>query len=781
MLLAQLFLACGYAEGPSVRAEPANAQHFRQFLLDNCLDCHDAATRTAGLALDELLDEPYAQHAEPWESVLRMLATRQMPPSDVPRPAESQYEAASSYLTSTLDAAAVARPQPGRTDTLRRLTRTEYRNAVRDLLELEVDVDQILPADQSSHGFDNVDVTTLSPTHVRRYLRAAQKISRLAIGSTTGRPVVETFRIRPDVTQDGWHVEGLPLGTRGGTTVRYYFPQDGTYEVQVWLMRNRNEELEGLRGVHQLEVLLNRESLASFEIAEPPQGESDASVDARLRTQFEVKAGAHDIGATFVAQPSSLQETTRQPLNVHYNFYRHPRLGPAVYQVAITGPLETAGPADTPSRRRIFCCRPATPAEEDDCARRILETLMRRAYRRPVKQQDFDGPMHQFRQGREQGGFEAGIERALSAILVSPNFLFRIEQDPPAAPPGHAYAVSDLELASRLSFFLWSSIPDDELLQLAVRGQLKQQDVLAQQVDRMLDDKRSESLVTNFAGQWLHLRNLDGVAPDGRLFPDFDHNLRVAFRRETELLFDEVVRNNRSVLALIDCRATWLNERLARHYGIPHVLGSRFRRVELGPETPRGGILRHGSILSVTSYATRTSPVLRGAWILENILGTPPPPPPPDVPALEDNTVAANLPVRQRLAAHREHAACAACHDRIDPVGLGLENYDAVGRWRSLEADLPVEASGSLPDGSKFTDVGGLEQALLTRPELFVQTVAEKLLTYALGRGTEYYDAPALRKIVREASRDDYRARSLVQAIVQSVPFQMRTTEAEAH
>jgi hypothetical protein len=740
----------------------------------HCLDCHDAVSRTGGLALDELLSEEIQENTKEWEKVIRKLTTRQMPPADMPRPDEKSYEAAVSWLTSQLDALAARHPQPGRTEALRRLTRSEYQNAIRDLLALEVDVSDLLPADESSHGFDNITVTGLSPTLLNRYVSAAQKLSRLAVGGTGPGPGSNTFRVRPDITQDNMRVEGLPLGTRGGTLIRYHFPQNGEYEVQVWLMRDRNEEIEGLKGSHELEVLLDRERVATFAIAPPPRGESDRSVDANLRARFEVTAGPHDLGVTFVKKPFSLLETKRQPLNVHYNFYRHPRLGPAVYQVSINGPFDATGPGNTPSRRRIFICRPTGPEDEDACAQRILPTLLRRAYRRPASELDLKSPMEFFHRGRQEGGFEAGIQEALSAMLVNPQFLFHIEMDPPGVLPNQAYRISDLELASRLSFFLWSSIPDDELLDTAVRGELSRPKVLQQQVRRMLADERSKSLVTNFADQWLYLRNLESVTPNARLFPDFGDNLRQAFRRETELLFENILREDRSVLELLNPGRTYVNERLAKHYEIPHVYGSRFRPVSLAEGSHRGGILRHGSILSVTSYATRTSPVIRGKWILESILGTPPPPPPPNVPALEDSKVSATLPVRERLAAHRAQAACARCHDLIDPVGFALEHFDAVGRWRELEGEQPVDANGSLPDGSEFTGVNGLEQALLERPEWFVRTLTEKLLTFALGRGVEYYDAPAVRRIVRDARDEDYRFSSLILGIVTSTPFQMR-------
>jgi len=744
-----------------------------RFFTTHCLDCHNRTIRTADLALDELLASDVSSHADQWEKVSRKLTTRQMPPPDSPRPEEQDFNNANAWLTTQLDNAAASHPNPGRTETFRRLTRTEYQHAIRDLLALSIDVSTVFPADDSSHGFDNITVADLNPTLVRRYLSAAQSISRLAVGGVETSTPSATFRVRPDITQDR-HLSGLPLGTRGGTLIPFTFPQDGTYEIRVLLMRDRDEHVESLKEEQELEVLVDREQVARFTIAPVPKGDSDKSVDANLTARIDVSAGSHDVAVTFQQQASSLLESRRQPLEVHYNFYRHPRIGPAVYQLSITGPFEARGPGETPSRRRIFVCRPSGPDDDEQCARQILANLLRRAYRRPITKDDFTKPLEFYRAGRAVGGFDAGIEQALSAVLVSPHFLFRVELDPAGIPASTAYQVSDVELASRLSFFLWSSLPDDELLNLAIAGQLRQPDVLDQQVRRMLADERSKSLVTNFADQWLHLRNLESVNPDGRLYQDFDDNLRQSFRQETELLFASVMRDDRSVLDLLRPGATHVDERLAKYYGIPHVYGSRFRQVPLAADFQRGGLLRHGSILSVTSYATRTSPVIRGKWVLENFLGTPPPPPPPDVPALEDNTVSAMLPVRERLAVHRENAACARCHAPIDPVGFSLENFDAVGRWRTLDAGVPVDASGGLPDGSRFSGPAGLEDALLRRPELFARTLTEKLLTYALGRGVEVSDAPAVRKIVRDSATNDYRFTSLVLGIVHSTPFQMR-------
>jgi hypothetical protein len=500
-------------------------------------------------------------------------------------------------------------------------------------------------------------------------------------------------------------------------------------------------------------------------------------VGANLKARIAVAAGPHDLGVTFVEQSSSLLETRRQPYQARYNLHRHPRTTPAVYQVTITGPYNANGPGDTPSRRRIFIRRPAGPADEEDCAKDIVAALLRRAYRRPVTDADVAKVMKLYQQGRADGDFDTGIEMALSGILVNPQFLFRVERDPANVTAGAPYRVGDLDLASRLSFFLWSSIPDDELLDLAARHELRKPDVFDRQVRRLIADRRSRTLATNFAAQWLHLRNLDSITPDLRLFPDFDDNLRKSFRQETELLVESVLREDRSVLDLLKADYTFLNERLAKHYGIPHVYGDRFRRIGFGADRERGGLLRQGSILTVTSYATRTSPVLRGKWVLENFLGTPPPPPPGNVGSLEDNTVSASLPIRERLATHRTNTACTSCHRLIDPVGFSLEQFDAVGRWRTLEEGKPIDAAGGLPDGSEFNGVAGLEGALLRHPELFVRTMTEKLFTFALGRVPQESDAAAIRKIVRDARADGYRFSTLIRGITTSMPFQMRRAE----
>jgi len=770
----RLTAALWFALTPALAAEPAWVPLVRAY----CLDCHDGEISKGKLNLEAVLAQAPTQHSDLWEGVVRRLQTRQMPPAGKKRPDEATYTSVLAQLEGTLDAAALAHPHAGRTATLRRMNRVEYHHAIRDLLALDINAAALLPADEGSHGFDNVTVDTLSPTLLERYLSAAQKISRLATGTPERAPGGDTLRLPPDRSQEAW-VEDLPVGTRGGALFRYTFPRDGGYDLRIRLMRDRDEKIEGLKRPHTLVVLLDDRQVQTFHIT-PAKGEDHSRVDEHLTLRLAATAGPRRLGITFLQQGNPLEETLREPYESHFNSYRHPRLSPALFQVSITGPYDSAAPGESPSRQRIFSVRPSVvPGKESDetsSARQIIATLMRRAYRRPVTAQEIDRVLGFYHSARAPGDFERGIEAALSAILVSRDFLFRIERDPPKLPPNTAYAVDAIQLASRLSYFLWSSIPDDELLTVAERGDLLRDDVLIQQARRMLADPRSAALVENFASQWLHLRNLASASPDARLFPDFDDNLRQAMRQETELLFNEVMREDRNIIELLVSSHTWLNERLANHYGIPHVQGSHFRRVELPKDSQRGGLLRHASVLTVTSYATRTSPVIRGAWVLSNLLGTPPPPPAPDVPSLESNAVSANLPARARLAAHRADPACASCHNLMDPVGFALEQYDALGRWRTLDADLPVDANGGFPDGSTFVGVGGLEQSLAARPAMFATTLTEKLLIHALGRGVEHDDAPAIRAIVRQAAANDFRFSSIITGIVTSVPFRMRQT-----
>jgi hypothetical protein len=773
VLIAAALSVC-HAQKPTHAIELSPQQ---KILNRYCIGCHSSKVKSGGLSLQGMDPQLAGRQPQAWEKVVRKLQARYMPPPGAPRPDDGSYDALVSYLETRLDRSAVARPNPGRTDTFRRLNRTEYQNAIRDLLAIDADVTALLPGDEASHGFDNVTVGDLSPTLLERYLAAARKISRLAVGTPLRSPGGDTVQLPPDLTQEE-HFDGLPFGTRGGTVVRYTFPLDADYEVQVRLQRDRNEHVEGLTASHDVDLLLDGRPLQRFTVKRPPGDADHSGVDRHLNARIPVRAGPHTIAVAFPKQASALLESERQPYQAHFNMDRHPRIQPALYTITVNGPYDARGAGDTPSRQRLFVCRPTAKNDEEGCAKRILQTLARRAYRRPVTEADLSGPLRFYREARTTGDFEAGIEMAVRAILVSPEFLFRVERDPAGLPPKTAYSLSNLELATRLSFFLWSSIPDDELLDTAIRGELRSPAVLEKQVRRMLADSRSRALITNFAEQWLYLRNLASSTPDMRLFPDFDDNLRRAFRKETELFFESIVREDRSVLDLLRANYTFVNERLAKHYGIPRVYGSRFRRVEFDEKGTRGGLLRHGSILTVTSYATRTSPVIRGKWILDNLLGMPPPPPPAVVPALKENTgVGKVLSMRERLAEHRDNPACSGCHRLMDPVGFAFENYDAVGRWRAAEDGKPVDSAGGLPDGSTFEGVAGLQRALLDRPDLFVTTLTEKLLTYGVGRGVDYYDSPAVRKIVREAREGDYRFSSIIAGVAGSTPFRMRRSQ----
>ena len=785
---AAIGLSVVYWPPNGARATPAQAApnvSVQSALVETyCSSCHNEQTLAGGLALDTVKLDRIDERVEVWEKVVRKLNARAMPPARIARPDEASYEDLLAYLETELDRVATSNPDPGRTDTFRRLNRTEYQNAVRDLLALDVDVTALLPRDDASYGFDNVGAVGLSPMLMERYLSAAQKVSRAAVGSALLAPGSHVVVLPADLTQED-HFDGLPFGTRGGTAVSYNFPLEGEYELRVRLSRNRNENVEGLTEPHVMELALDGERLQLFTIT-PNRNNfgdyySDVDVDKDLVTRVPVEAGPHVVTATFIKKNSALIETERQPYHAHFNMDRHPRTQPGVHSVAVAGPFEAAGSGATPSRERIFVCQPASASADDEqaCARTIISKLARRAYRRPVTDADSAALLSFYRNARATGSFEAGIETALRALLSSTEFLFRIERDADHVASGEAYLLSDLELATRLSFFLWSSIPDDELLAVAGRGELGKPDVLESQVRRMLMDPRAESLSTNFAGQWLHLRNLDAARPNLRLFPDFDDNLRQGFRRETELLFDSIVREDRNVVDLLTADYTYVNQRVARHYGMPHIYGDHFRRVQLSEESERAGLLGHGSILTVTSYATRTSPVLRGKWVLSNILGMPPPPPPTTVPPLPETEPGRRaLSMRERMVEHRANPVCAACHQLMDPAGLAMENFDAVGRWRDLgENRTSIDVSGSLPGGATFEGVAGLRSAILARPQVFVGTMTEKLLTFALGRGVDYHDAPAVRAIVRNAAQNDYRFSSLVLAITKSRPFQMRRSQ----
>lgn len=775
--LAVLTLAaaiCHAAPIPAAEPHSRLPESHRSTLSTYCFECHDSAVAKGQLDLETITRDGIPTHSDTWEKVVRKLATLQMPPPGQPRPSEASTQEVLDALTQRLDDLARRNPAPGRADGFRRLNRAEYQNAIRDLLALDIDAALLLPKDEASQGFDSGSAGGLSPALLTRYLAAAEKISRLAVGRPPSQPSGEIFRTPPDLTQED-HFHGLPPGTRGGLLVHPNFPCDGEYEFQIRLTRDRNEEVEGLRESHQVLLLVDRHPMREWSVA-PPKGDRDFSkVDAHLTARLPLTAGPHSIAVTFRKKASSLPETRRQPYLARYNMHRHPRLTPAIQQLALHGPYLPQPSRNTPSRNRIFVSTPTNPEDESACATHILTSLLRRAFRRPVEESDLRRPMQFYREAHADHGFEAGIEAALTTVLASPHFLFRIETTPAGATPGSVHPLSDIALASRLSFLLWSSIPDDELLAIAERGELHRPETLDQQVRRMLADPRAASLDSHFAGQWLHLRNLDAFTPDLRLFPDFDDNLRQAFRRETERHFEAIRREDRSVLELLHSKHTFLNERLARHYGIPHILGDRFRPVPLAADQPRGGILRQGSVLTVTSYATRTSPVIRGNWVLGNLLGTPPPPPPPNVPPLRDSRISDALPMRLRLAEHRANPACSSCHDLMDPVGFALEQFDAIGRWRTLEDGHPVDASGSLPDGSRFAGASGLEAALLRHPELFVATLTEKLLTFALGRGIQPSDGPAVRKIVRDARATGYSFSSILRGIALSTPFTLTT------
>ena len=781
-LVAFAAILAGEPRQQSATVPSASPSPDRATLDKYCVTCHNGRARAGGLALDTTDVSQVAGDPATWEKVVRKLRGRMMPPAGMPRPDEPTYEALATHLETALDSGAAARPNPGRTDTFRRLSRVEYQNAIRDILSLDVAVSSLLPKDDASHGFDNVANGELSPTLLERYLAAAQKVSRAAVGGTLPSPASHVVILPSDLTQED-HLDGLPFGTRGGTIVRHTFPLDGTYEIQMRLSRDRNENVEGLTEPQQVELMLDGERVQLFGV-KPNRNQSgayyaDEAVDKDLKARIHVAAGPHEVGVVFPRKTFALEETERQPSLAHFNMDRHPRVQIALYSVSIAGPFEPGTLTETPSRRRLFVCRPASAATEDDCAKRIVSTVARRAFRRAVTDADIEAPMRFYKEARAAGDFDDGVEMALRAVLASTEFLFRIERDPRTVKPQTPYRISDVELASRLSFFLWSSVPDEELLDAAIAGTLSRPATLERQVKRMLASPKAEALVTNFAGQWLYLRNLAAANPDARTFPDFDDNLRQAFKRETELFVESVVQEDRSALDLLRANYTFVNERLARHYGIPNVYGSRFRRVTLGDDSNRGGILGQGSILTVTSYANRTSPVLRGKWILENIVGTPPPPPPPNVPPLKDtDTNGRLLSMRERMAQHRASPACAGCHQLMDPAGLSMENFDAIGRWRvRTESGSSVDASGGLPDGSTFTGMSGLRAALLRKPDMFVGTLTEKLMTYGLGRGLEYYDAPTVRDIVRDARGQDYRFSSLVLGIVSSDPFQMRMSQ----
>jgi mono/diheme cytochrome c family protein len=771
---------------PDARAETqaAAAAETQAAITKYCTTCHNERLKTAGLVLDPAAVARPGDQSETWEKVLRQLRAGTMPPPGAARPPQAFYTRAAAHLARELEASAAARPNPGSLPLAHRLTRTEYGNVIRDLLALpdlpkELDYATLLPGDNASSGFDNLaDTLFVSPATMERYLAAARKISRVAVGDPEMGALVNTHITPVRQPQEGRNEE-LPFGTRGGLEIDGYFPLDGDYEFKV--------QTAGVSGdVHQLEISIDGERKAITSVSRTPGAPAGGDAPNQGAFRFAVPAGARSVGVAFLERSEALSEAPLRPPG------RNRGALPSVASVTITGPFNPTGPGDTPSRRRLFVCRPASADEESACADRILTTLLRRAYRRDVTADDLGRVRRFYEAGRAERDFELGIQRALERVLVSPQFLFRIEQEAAGAAPGSVYSVGDFELASRLSFFLWSSIPDDELLDAARAGTLRQPDVLRRQVNRMLADPRSRSLVTNFAAQWLFLRDVETKEPDVYLFRDFDEGVRAAFARETELFLDSILRpstdaqgapstvegrENRSVLDLMTADYTFLNEPLARHYGIPHITGSHFRRVTLPEGSPRRGLLGHGSILSITSYSTRTSPVLRGKYVLENLLASPPPPPPPDVPSLDTERSGQPLSMKEAMQRHRANPSCAGCHAKMDPIGFALENFDAIGRWRAEQNGRPLDVSSALPDGTMVDGVEGVRRLVLSDPALFVEAMTGKLLMYALRRNIQHYDQPAIRVIARESARQNYTFGSLVLGVVSGVPFQSRLAQ----
>ena len=816
LLVPALAAAAALGSAVPLAAQEAAAEAPRAVLDRYCVACHNDRLLTGGLSLEAAAVDAAdpSRDADVWERVIAKLRTGAMPPPGRPRPDAATYDAVAARLEADIDRVAAANPDPGRTSTVHRLNRTEYRNAIRDLLALDLDVTPLLPGDETSDtGFDNnADVLSISTAQLERYLSAARTISRLAVGLAPAAPAFETFDVPLLLLQDDRQSEDLPLGSRGGVAIPYHFPVDGEYLVKIELRSNWQDYILGMGSEHLLDVRIDGELVKRFTVGgedrgrpapltftiaergDPEWEEYLQTADESLEFRFPVEAGPRTVGVSFVRNvwepegillPRQAGEVLSNDEVYHGNA--------AVAAVGIGGPYEPAGPGDTPSRRAVFTCRPADaaadpavesdagggarPAAERACAAEIVSRLARRAYRRPVTAADVDTLLGFFDSGRESGGgFDAGVQLALERMLVDPDFLLRMERDPAGAAPGAPYRLSDVAIASRLSFFLWGSIPDDALLDAAEAGRLSDAAVLDAQVRRMLADPRARSLVDDFAMQWLHLRNLEDVKGDPVPFPDFDDNLVEAFRHETTLFLGSTLREDRSVLDLLDADYTFVNERLARHYGIPGVYGSRFRRVELPDLTQRGGLLGHGGLLALTSYPTRTSPVLRGKWLLDTILGAPPPSPPPDVPALpEGEGGGRTTSVRERLERHRQAPACATCHASIDPPGFALEQYDGLGAWRTAdEFGNPVDATATLPSGRRVEGMAGLRAWLLERPEQFAGTVTEKLLSYALGRGLAHADRPTVRAVVREAAAEDYRWSALVAGIVKSPAFLMR-------
>jgi Protein of unknown function (DUF1592)/Protein of unknown function (DUF1588)/Protein of unknown function (DUF1587)/Protein of unknown function (DUF1585)/Protein of unknown function (DUF1595) len=759
---------------PSALAQNSPVTTVHRATLDKyCVSCHRGPTAFAALHLDTLDTANFETNGATWEKLARKLRNREMPPAGMPRPDEGTYDALVRYIETGRDRLAEAKPNPGR-PTLHRLNRTEYGNAVRDLLAIEIDVAELLPADDIGYGFDNIgDVLQVSPLLLERYLSVARKISRTAVGDTTIPVSYQTYDVPHRLIQDDRLGEGAPVGSRGGTIVRHLFPVDGEYEISVTLQRNRDDEYLGLARERKLDLRLDDQRLQLFTIAANPKKVvlgSGTPPDAHLKIRVSVKAGTRELAATFLKDTLIKEGIIDRVKGDDVQTYFE-----GVGSITVAGPFNVQGSGNTATRDRIFICHPSAAAEQQACAKKVLSNLAHRAYRRPVSDGETAQLLALYNEGARNGGFESGVRLALQKILVSPEFLFRAEVDPPGAAPGTVYKISDIELASRLSFFLWSSIPDDQLLAVAESGRLSDASVLQAQVKRMLADRRSEALVRNFAGQWLYLRNIARISPDQTTFPTFDENLRQALAKETELLIESQLREDRSVVDLLRTDYTFLNQRLAEHYGIKGVYGNEFRRVKL--EDPnRHGLLGQASILAVTSYPNRTAPTIRGKWVLEQLLGSPPPPPPPNVPSLKDDATAQQMTMRQRMEQHRANPTCAACHRLMDPLGFALENFDGLGNWRVSAApgSGPIDASGTTPDGTKFNGPAGLRDVLMKKQDMFVENFTERLMTYALGRGVEEYDYAALRKIAREAAADNQKWSSVILGIVKSTPFQMR-------
>ncbi|HEY1240759.1 MAG TPA: DUF1592 domain-containing protein [Bryobacteraceae bacterium] len=771
-------------------ASAAGASPATDLVSQYCVSCHNQKVKTAGLLLDRADSEHPENAAETWEKVIGKLRSRSMPPPGMRRPDNATYDTVATWLESQLDRAASARVNPGRSASLHRLNRAEYANAVRDLLAVEVDPQATLPPDEQAFGFENnADALSIQPALLDRYVSAAAAIARRAVGDPTLPPAFVRYGALKGNANDQTYLrqterlgEDFPLGSKGGVAAQHYFPVDGEYVLKIHLQRAWDSVIRGLNVPTQFELRVDGKRVAEFtlggEKAPPKTFQFDG--DEALQARVAVTAGTHRVLATMLKTDDAEPEGVGPDhLPLFSRASDTPTAPIAIASLLVGGPYDAKAPVDSPSRRLLFVCHPANASEEMPCATKIVSTLARRAYRRPARAEDVQTLLAFYKQGRAGGSFDEGIRTALERVLVSPDFLFRIEADPSGTAPGSVYRMPDIELASRLSFFLWSSTPDDTLLDLAERGKLHEPAVLQQQVARMFADPRTRaSLVQNFFEDWLQTRNVWLLNPDGTKFPWFDDNLRSAFVTETELFLNAQLKDNRSVADLLTSNETFLNEQLARHYGVPGVYGSHFRRVTLTDEN-RFGLLGKASVLAVTSYTTRTSPTIRGKWVLENILAAPPPAPPPNVPALEaSNKDGKPLSVRQMLEMHRANPACASCHARMDPLGLSLENFDAIGQWRTSDSGHSIDASGVLLDGTKVDGPRELRRALMAQKTQFVKTVTEKLMTYALGRGLEYYDAPTVRAIDRAAAADDYRWSSLILEIVKSAPFQMRRAQS---